>query len=49
LDIKNASEIEDARKNLEEEEKIKEETEEKIEVVRMKYTENEEDGQGGVE
>jgi hypothetical protein len=49
LAIKNASEIEDARKNLEEEEKIKEETEEKIEVVRMKYTENEEDGQGGVE
>lgn len=35
--IKNASEIEDARKTLDEEDKLKEETEDKVDVVRMKY------------
>lgn len=35
--IKNASEIEDARKTLDEEDKLKEETEDKVNVVRMKY------------
>lgn len=39
--IKNASEIEETRKTLEEEEKLKDETEEKVEVVRMmKYKED---------
>lgn len=35
--IKNASEIEEARKTLDEEDKLKEETEDKVDVVRMKY------------
>jgi hypothetical protein len=38
--IKNASEIEDSRKTLEEEEKLKDTTEEKIDIVRLKYQEN---------
>jgi hypothetical protein len=45
LAIKNASEIEDTRKALEEEDKVSETTEEKIDIVRVKYQEEDLDEQ----
>jgi hypothetical protein len=45
LAIKNASEIEDTRKALEEEDKVSEITEEKIDIVRVKYQEEDLDEQ----
>lgn len=43
--IKNASEMEETRKTIEEEERIQENTEEEIDIVRMKYKEESTDEQ----